>query len=155
MITSDEALMIAMCLEGFFYGKMSVLCALTCTLAKEVQLFLGLGVYSGIFAMYLQCSSNKAIVFYALCLLYVLSTATIVSDLVNVILQVSNNPICKNNQFLSVVQWRISTLSLQLQNDSEPMMFRIYIIQSIVTSGCDFIAQCILVRIIHCTYHPF
>ena len=52
--------------------------------------------------MYLRCSSNNlkfktaTILFYALCLLYVLSTATVVIDLVTIILQVSNNPICKN-----------------------------------------------------------
>ena len=51
--------------------------------------------------MYLHCSSesNKSRtatnLFYALCLLYVLSTATFVSDLTNIILQVSYNPICK------------------------------------------------------------
>ena len=53
--------------------------------------------------MYLHCPSNNsrtaAIIFYALGLLYVLSTATVVSDLVAVILQVSNNPICKNISF--------------------------------------------------------
>jgi hypothetical protein len=72
-----------------------------CTLAKE--LFPGLGLYSGIFAMYLQCPPNKStgktasIFFYALCLLYVLSTATVVVDLVtNILREVSNNSICKN-----------------------------------------------------------
>ena len=77
---------------------------LTCTtLAKEVQSFPGLGLYSGIFAMYLYYSSesNKSrtttILFYALCLLYVLSTVTVVSDLVSLILQVSNIPICTKN----------------------------------------------------------
>ena len=90
-------------------------CSLLCTFAKEVQLFprTGLGLYSGIFALYLQleCQSNKSrmakIVFYALCLLHVLSTLSFVSDLVGLIyltlLQVSNNSICKNNIFLSVV----------------------------------------------------
>ena len=98
MITWREAIFLALCLEGFFYGKISVLCALTCTLAKEVQLFPGLGFYSGIFVMYLQRSSNKSrtsiILFYALCLLYVLSVATIACDLTYIILDVSNNPIC-------------------------------------------------------------
>ena len=89
-------------LEGFLYGK---ICTLTCTLAKEVQLFLGLGLYSGLFAMYLLlCPSKKSrttiIHFYAVCLLYVLSTATFASDLVADILYVSNNPICKNTIFL-------------------------------------------------------
>ena len=41
------------------------------------------------------------IIFYVLCLLYVLSTATVVCDLVNIILglylDVSNNPICNLN----------------------------------------------------------
>jgi hypothetical protein len=33
-----DANFIGTCIEGFLYGKISVLCALTCTLAKEVQL---------------------------------------------------------------------------------------------------------------------
>ena len=106
MISAQEASFIAICLEGFFYGKISVLCALTCTLAKDAQIFLGLGLYSGIFAMYLQCPSRKSrtaiILFYALCLLYVLSTATAVCDLVNIILEVSNNSICDSIIFLVV-----------------------------------------------------
>ena len=101
MTTWQEMEFIALCLEGFFYGKISVPCALTCTLAEEIQLFPGLGLYSGIFAVYLHCSLNNfrtaTILFYALCLLYFLSTATVVSNLVALILQVSNNPtICKN-----------------------------------------------------------
>ena len=79
-----------------------VLSGLTCTLAKEVQFFPGgLGLYSGIFAMYLQCPSKKSrtatILFYAVCLLYVLSTATFAGDLAALIFYVSNNPISKNS----------------------------------------------------------
>ena len=92
-----EPYFIAFCIEGFLYGK---ICSSTCTLAKEVQLFPGLGLYSGIFAMYLQCPSKRSgtaiIHFYAVCLLYVLSTASFVCDLAALILQVSNNSICKN-----------------------------------------------------------
>ena len=84
-------------LEGFLYGK---ICALTCTLAKEVH---DQGLYSGIFVIYLQCPSKRSgtaiILFYAICLLYVLSTATLVSDLIYLILYVSNNSICKNAFF--------------------------------------------------------
>ena len=54
------------------------------------------GLYSGLFAIYLQCLSKKSIIFYAVCLLYGLSAATFVADLVAVLLQVSNNSICKN-----------------------------------------------------------
>ena len=93
----DESYFISIWLEGFLYGK---ICASTCTLAKEVQLFPGAGLYSGIFALYLQCQSKKAgtaiILFYAVCLLYILSTASFVSDLVALILEVvSNNFISK------------------------------------------------------------
>ena len=78
-------------------------CSSPCTLAKEVQLSPGLGIYSGIFVMYLQCQSNEStgrtanIVLYAICLLYVLSAASFVSDLVALIFNVSNNSICSKN----------------------------------------------------------
>ena len=94
MLTLVESDFIALCLEGFLYGKISVLGGLTCTLAKQVQLFPGLGLYSGIFVIYLRCPLNNhrtaIILFYVLCLLYILSTATIVGDLVAFILEVSN-----------------------------------------------------------------
>ena len=97
MTIVDEAAVVSVCVEGFLYGKP---CSITCntTLAKGVQLFPGLGLYSGIFAMYLQCPSKRSgtalILFYAVCLLYVLTTADFVSDLVALIIFVSNNSIC-------------------------------------------------------------
>ena len=77
-------------------------------LAKEFQLFTGLGIYSGILAMYFQfqLESKKStgrkttIVSYAVCLLYVLSTVNFVSDLVALILEVSNSSICSKNNLL-------------------------------------------------------
>ena len=93
-----------MCSEGFFYG-ISILCALelTCAPAKEVRLFPCLGLYSGIFAIYLQCPSNESrsrtamTIYYVLCLLYVLCSVTFVLDLLTITLVVStNNSICKN-----------------------------------------------------------
>ena len=48
----------------------------------------------------------------------------------------------------------------RLQNDSQSqsfrvaMLFRLTIIRMVVFGFCDFIAQCTLVRINHCTYHP-
>jgi hypothetical protein len=98
MITPTEWTFIDLCLEGFLFGKISVLCALNRTLANEVQLFLGLGIYSGIFAIYLQCplkeSRTAIIIFYILCLLYALSMASVVMDLLQFLLDVSNNSIC-------------------------------------------------------------
>ena len=95
MSVVNEAYFISIWLEGFLYGKT---CASTCPLAKEVP---GLGLYSGIFAMYLQCPSKKSrmaiILFHAICLLYVLSTSTFAYDLAALILYVSYNPICKNS----------------------------------------------------------
>ena len=66
--------------------------------AKEIPLFPGLGIYSGIFDIYLQCRTTT-IIFYAPCLLYVLSTATVVCDLLVAIIHVSNNSICKYTIF--------------------------------------------------------
>ena len=155
---AGDLLFIALCLEGFLYGEISVLCAfrLTCTLANVFQLFSGLGFYSGIFAIYVQCSSKDSktamIIFYVLCLLYVLSTATVVLDFVytadQLVIPVSiNNSICiKTIFFLSVMQF--GTFQIEILN-------RIAVGRPIVNGCCDFIAQCILVRLNHCTYHPF
>ena len=126
--------------------------------AKKVQLFPGLGIYSGIFAIFLHCVLSKesrttSIIFYALWLLYVLSTATVASDLLDFVIEVSNNSFSKYIIFLSVMQSRISTLPVQLQLDSQSMLFYIKIFQTTANGCCDFIAQCILVRISHCTYY--
>ena len=149
-----------LCLEGFLYGRTSVLCALTCNLAKEVQLFLGLGIYSGIFAIYLQSPSKESrtatVVFCVLCLLYFLSTASVISDLIAYTIEVSNNStICENIFFLLVMQTRLSKLPLQVQIDSQSMLISITTVQAVVSGCCDLITQCTLVRINHCIYHPF
>jgi hypothetical protein len=158
MFTQSDCYVIDLYLEGFFFGKISVLlCPLTCTLAKGVQLFLGLGIYSGIFAIYLQCPSKESmtaiIVFYVLCLLYILSMATVVMDLLENVLGVSNNSFC--NIIIMQMRHGIGALSPQWQNDSQSSILRINIVQSVVVGSCDFIAQCILVRINHLVYHPF
>ena len=53
--------------------------------------------------MYLQCPSRKSgtaiVVFYAVSLLYVLATVCFVTDLVALIIDVSNNSICKHTIF--------------------------------------------------------
>ena len=113
--------------------------------------------------MYLQCPSKRSgtalILFYAVCLLYVLSGATLVSDLVALILYVSNDSICKNSFFFSSdAQTRIGLLPPQPQIDSQPILeliLRTNMVQVTANGCCDFLAQCILVRINHCTYHPF
>ena len=108
-ITANALEGFSMCLEGFLFGKLSVLHALTLPLplvVKEVQLFLGLGVYSGIFALYWQCPSNESrtrtpnAIFYILCLLYVSCAATVICDLIVYTFSVSNNSICNNIIFI-------------------------------------------------------
>ena len=107
--TSDVLALFSIYLEGFLYGNVSVLCytlAIT-VVAKQFQLFPGgLGVYSGIFAIYLQFPSKQSRtrttnnVFYILCLLYVFCTVSFVGDLVVYAYAVSsNNPIYENNHF--------------------------------------------------------
>jgi hypothetical protein len=104
--------------------------------------------------MYLQCplkeSRTAIILFYVLCLLYVLSMATVISDLLQCIAAVSNNSIRK----IIIIQMRIGALS-QYQNYSQSTIRYSGIVQAIANGSCDFIAQCILVRINHFTYHPF
>ena len=55
------------------------------------------------------------------------------------------------------MQARISILSLQLQIDSVSTLDRLSKAQNIASGCSDFITQCIMVRINHCTHwhHPF
>jgi len=73
--------------------------------------------------LYLQCPLKESrpaiIVFYVLCLLYVLSMASVVSDLLASILEIRNDPLS--------------------------MLYRVDIVKVVVNGSCDFIAQCILI----------
>ena len=112
MIASEElplaVAVLILCIEGFLYrdGKISFLC-FNLYAAEEVQLFSGLGIYSGIYAIYIQCvlleeSRTTTIIFYALCLLHVLSTATVVGDLLEFVFQeVTNLPSVSISFFIS------------------------------------------------------
>jgi hypothetical protein len=132
---------------------MRSMCFACTTFAKEVP---GLGIYSGIIIMYLKCtlpskeSKGPVIVFCALCLLYVLSTVNFFIDLLlgNLILNVSKTTLfVRISKNLSAVQNPISPLLLRVQ---------ILIFQLSISGCCDFLAQCILVRIIyHCLSSSF
>ena len=129
---------------------------------KDVQFFPVLGVYSGIFAIYLQYPSNKSktrledVVFYILCLLYGFCAATVVCDLLVFTFEVSNKFIFRILFSSSVAQLRfVYALSLQLQIDLQPIYNRIGVVQlqeTVVNACCDFTAQCIIVRINHSSY---
>ena len=87
--------------------------------AKEVQFFHNIGVYSGIFAIYLQYPSKEPrtrkenVIFYILCLLFVLCAVTVVCDLLVYAFTVSNNPIYRNTIFIIsfAVSYRCTTAS--------------------------------------------
>ena len=55
------------------------------------------------------------------------------------------------------MQARINSDSLQLQTDLQlaSMLYRVSVVQTTANGLCDFIGQCILVRINYYTYHPF
>ena len=120
----------------------------------------GLGIYSGIFAIYLQFSFTRKeprttnIVFYALCLLYVISTAaTFACDLPAGIIEVTFSSVRISFLFYLIMQLGIlppAQLEIDIQSITPVMISQITI-----NGFCDLIFQCILVRINHCTYHLF
>ena len=81
------------CLEGFLYGTISVLPLF----ANAAQHCLISGLYCGTFIIYLQYYASKKgdkannILFYALCLLHVLSVTTVLLRLANFIWEVNKN----------------------------------------------------------------
>ena len=111
--------------------------------------------------MYLYYASTKSktsVIFYSLCLLYILSVATVISDLVALVVHVSDNSICKNFLFffkISVVQLRAKQLPPQLRDGPKLMLYNLSFVQTTASGLCDFIAQCTLVRTNHFNYHPF
>jgi len=110
MLAGTELSFIWICFEGFLYG-----------------------FYSGIFAIYLQCTKKESrsamIVFYVLCLLYLLSTVSVISDFLNLIFDI----------------YYANALSLPLQMDLFSMDFRLRFVQVIAFGCCDVIAQFILI----------
>lgn len=88
---------------------------------------------------------TKHIIFYSLCVLYVLSLGTVIVDMIDFL--VSNGSVHNsNNPFFtfSVVQ---------LLADSA--VFPLYLILTTLVACCDFISQFILVRMDHTQAYPF
>lgn len=84
-LTAGEFDYLAICLEGFLFGELSVK-----PFSKEVQSCPMSGLYSGIFGLYLQYhasdkrtgnNTKSNIIFYALCVLYVLSVTVFALDI--------------------------------------------------------------------------
>lgn len=91
--TYGDFVYIGICLEGFLYGTIFIL-QLSRSSFKRRQHYRVLGLYSGIFAVYLQLHTSAKsnyktnILFYALCVLYFLSMATIVLDVSRYLVEV-------------------------------------------------------------------
>ena len=149
MFTEAEANFTSFCLEGFFYGKISVP-SLVVPLLKKLWFPVSLGLYSGIFAMYLQHrdpqnKSRTYIIFYALCVLYVLSTVNVVLDLLQFDIE-SDNTVSNNSTICRSITFLKSSCERQVV---------LAILDNIAIGCCDFLAQCILVRINDCCYIRF
>jgi hypothetical protein len=109
--------------------------------------------------MYLKCQLEKSrkptIVFYALCLLYILSAFTLVCDLVVITIQlkVSNILSVKISFSKLVMQYGISATNFNFSSSEfelgggQLIIFRLAIVQTTASGCCDFIAQCIMVHI--------
>ena len=117
--------------------------------AKAVQHCSISGLYSGIFAIYLQhCGSQqstdraKNILFYALWVLYALTTATIIVDMLE---------FCWNDPVSMDDHPCLTLFQLVLQNIE--ILYHLLIIQNTVFAFCDVIAQFILVRPTGDAYH--
>lgn len=79
-----EMTFIGMTIEGFFYGKILIL---FCSERAVSPDYMCPGFYSAIFCMYIRHRASKEldidkrnILLYALCILYILSTAMVVGD---------------------------------------------------------------------------
>ena len=87
-LTLGDFFHLSMYLESFLFGELYVL-QLRKPCLKDSNHFIS-GIYSGIFALYLQCHASKErtgdntkqkLTFYALCVLYILSAAAFALDI--------------------------------------------------------------------------
>ena len=84
-LTPDDFNRVALYLEGFFFGICDAYYSLIIS-SKLLNFPPSSGIYSGIFVIFLWTAlqngteHGKNIVFYALCVLYALSLATIILD---------------------------------------------------------------------------
>ena len=120
-------------------------------LAKAVQCCAIPGLYSGIFAIYLQhrgsqqsTDRTKNILFYALWVLYASTTATIIVDVLELYLIIDMTVSVYDHRFLNLFQ-------LILQNVET--VYHLDIIDVTLFALCDVISQSILVRPTGNVYH--
>ena len=144
-LTLGETKFIGMVLEGLCYGENFCSAVIKAGMVN----YACLGLYSALFCMYMQYHASKEleidkknILLYALCILYILSTATVVLDVTrNVTVGNFLQPLPKQIFYL-----HLSGQGLHLTPNS-PLVQLLHLLQvSITLTGlCDFISQIILV----------
>ena len=114
------------------------------------------GIYSGIFATYLQYqisvkSVNKrpTIIFCSLCILYVLSVIIVSMDISQFVHYVSKNLLTNRQPFF----FFLSFFSQARSGSKIKMLYPTHMSSAMLSGCCDFIAQSILVRIR--SFHPW
>ena len=92
-------------------------------------------------------NTKQKTVFYTLCVLYVLSVATIAAKIGECLVAFVSNDFFFN----------VALIGCAHQNDDVTILLQIYIAQSALFGCCDFLAQCILVRTTDnaCLFHLF
>ena len=95
--TDIDFIYLAACLGGFFFGAIHI-CSLI-VISEVIKHYPIPGLYSGIFALYLQChaSQNRAdkIDFYALSVLYVLCGVSVIVGITFDFFQIDNGMVSK------------------------------------------------------------
>ena len=139
------------CLE--YVSKVSFLVKYSrSNLFSSAELIPGTGLYTAIFIMYLQYQTSKRsvidivqnVLFYLICILYVLSVVTIIGDTVDFIITVSSSRLCR----LVVFYYYLHSLVQYLDTARPPsnsLLLHLAFLQVTVTGCCDFLAQLILV----------
>ena len=120
-------------------------------LANPVQHCFIPGLYSGIFAIYLQHrgsqqGTNRAnnILFYALWVLYALTTATFIVDMLELHWIIDMTVSMDYHRFLNLFRLILQTIEI---------LYHLQIIEVTLFALCDVIAQTILVRTTDNGYH--
>jgi hypothetical protein len=100
--------------------------------------------------MYLQSkigetNNTPSLLFYLLCILYILSVATLAGDITDFIFTVSHHSI-RNTTLFFFLQSVVQFLDTSRPNTNS-LLIHLAFLQITVTGLCDFLAQIILVRI--------
>lgn len=153
--TALETMFLGLVLEGFCYGKV-----LFCSERAVADDYSCPGLYSAIFCVYIQYHvsqelgiqiDKRNVFLYLLCILYLLSTATIILQILP-LLQLAAIPNVSKSwiiTFLSIYTRLFGQISKSSSNEIslQPLALHLFYVLSTINGLCDFISQAILVSI--------